>query len=175
MSNPKTINLCFTGNYSLETSVTLASTAAFVDNLYDGLTGRVLDSALLPESSWKTVGMRIAQQNGAVCAHMFANPDNAATEAIRANLERILSLNIDGSGVAEVAARDTVFASLWARSPGVRPVLFPSLYEAAARAIAINFPFGRPQPHLFTLEAIADRWRPYQSWIGLMLRNSIPR
>lgn len=135
MSSSNPIPLRFIGDYSLETSVSLAASAAFVDNMRAGPAGQVLDLALLLEESWQTVGVRIDQPDSQVRAHVFANPDGASTDDIRAQLERMLSLDVDGTGLADVAARDRVFAGLRQRQPGIRPVLFPSPYEAAARAI----------------------------------------
>ncbi|GAB3641302.1 DNA-3-methyladenine glycosylase family protein [Spirosoma arcticum] len=129
------IPLRFTGDYALEASVSLSATAAFVDALRPADGGPVLDLALLLEGAWKTVGVRIDQSDGEVRAHVFANPDEATSDDIRTQLERMLSLDIDGTGLAEVATRDTVFSDLRQRQPGIRPVLFPSPYEAAARAI----------------------------------------
>lgn len=132
-TNP--ITLHFTGDYSLEASVTLAATASFVESLRPTGGGPVLDLAFPLEGSWQTVGVRLDQPGQDVRAHVFANPDEATPDEIRTQLERMLSLDIDGTGLANVAARDAVFADLRQRQPGVRPVLYPSPYEAAARTI----------------------------------------
>ena len=136
MSASPTIDLRFTGGYSLAASVALAASAAFVDKLYGGPTGEVLDLAFPLEGSWRTVGVRLAQPDKQqVRAHVFANPDGAATADIRAQLERILCLDVDGVGFAAVAAHDQVVEELRQQHLGVRPVLLPTPYEAAARAI----------------------------------------
>lgn len=132
-TNP--ITLRFTGDYSLEASVTLAASATFVADLRPADSGPVLDLAFPLEGSWRTVGVRIEQYHGEVRAHVLANPDQATPDDIRTRLEHMLSLDMEGVGVAEVAARDAVFADLRQRQPGVRPVLYPSPYEAAARTI----------------------------------------
>ena len=49
--------------------------------------------------------------------------------------ERILSLDVDGSGFPAVGSRDPVVAGLQERCPGLRPVGFWSPYEAAAWTI----------------------------------------
>ncbi len=54
---------------------------------------------------------------------------------MRAQVARILSLDVDGSNFPAVGARDPVIGSLQARYPGLRPVLFYSPYEAAAWAL----------------------------------------
>ncbi|MBD3006696.1 DNA-3-methyladenine glycosylase [Streptomyces sp. 5-10] len=61
-------------------------------------------------------------------------PGPGPGEAVRAQLARILSLDVDGSGFPELAA-DPVVAGLMADYPGLRPVCFHSPYEAAAWAI----------------------------------------
>lgn len=137
MPNAQPINLRFTGDYSLVASVTLAASAAFVDSLRNGADGEghVLDLAFPLEGSWHAVGVRVNQHDGEVRAHIFANPGRATTDDIRNGLERMLSLDVDGAGFAHVVTRDEVVAGLVKQQPGVRPVLFPSPYEAAARAI----------------------------------------
>ena len=62
----------------------------------------------------------------------------AAPEAVRGQLERILSLDADGRGFPGVGERDPVVGGLQGRYPGLRPVLFWSPYEAAAWAIVGN-------------------------------------
>ena len=135
MTTP-TITLRADGDYSLAASVALAASAAFVDKLYGAPEGEVLDLALLLEDSWHTVGVRLDQPaGGPVRVRVLANPGHAPLSEVQASLERVLSLDADGAGFAAVAARDPVVGELRARHPGIRPVLFPSPYEAAARAI----------------------------------------
>ncbi|MEU7045723.1 DNA-3-methyladenine glycosylase 2 family protein [Streptomyces varsoviensis] len=62
----------------------------------------------------------------------------AADEAVRAQIARILSLDIDGTGFAALADADPVVAGLQAEFPGLRPVLFHSPYEAAAWTVIGN-------------------------------------
>ncbi|MBC8083692.1 MAG: DNA-3-methyladenine glycosylase 2 family protein [Hymenobacter sp.] len=135
MSTSPTIDLRFTGDYSLAASVTLAASASFVDKLYGGPEGEVLDLAFPLEGSWHTVGVRVEQPEKKVRAHVLANPGGAKSDDIRAQLERILCLDVDGDGFAAVAARDQVVDKLQEQNLGVRPVLLPTPYEAAARAI----------------------------------------
>jgi len=138
MSAPSIINLRFTGDYSLAASVSLAASAAFVDSLRSepGGAAQVLDLAFPLEGSWSPVGVRVYQHpSGSVSAHLLANPVQALTHDVRTTLERMLSLDVDGAGFAEVAARDEVVDGLRHRHIGIRPVLLPSPYETAARAI----------------------------------------
>lgn len=137
MAAPSPINLRFTGDYSLAASVSLAASAAFVDSLRNEPDGpaQVLDLAFPLEGAWSPVGVRVYQHPGGVYAHLLANPGQALTHDVRTTLERMLSLDVDGAGFADVAARDDVVAGLQRHHAGIRPVLLPSPYEAAARAI----------------------------------------
>jgi DNA-3-methyladenine glycosylase II len=62
-------------------------------------------------------------------------PGPGLVTAISAQVARILSLDVDGSGFPAVGERDPVVAGLQRRYPGLRPVGFWSPYEAAAWAI----------------------------------------
>lgn len=84
------------------------------------------------EGSWSTVGVRITDD---LTVHVDANPGRVPEDEIRSHVERILSLDVDATGFAEVAERDPVVADLRKQFPGLRPVLFPSAYEAAAWAL----------------------------------------
>ena len=126
-----------TGNYALCDSVALAARAAFVPDIRSRGTGEpgVLDLAFSLEGTWRPIGARIEQRNGRVIVVEIDNPDGAALDDIRAQLERILCLDIDGVAFDQIVARDDVVDALRQRRPGLRPVLFPSPFEAAARAI----------------------------------------
>jgi len=56
-------------------------------------------------------------------------------EAVAAQVARIFSLDVDGSGYPDLADRDPALAPVMAALPGLRPVCFTSPYEAAAWAI----------------------------------------
>ena len=88
-----------------------------------------LDLAFPAEGAWSTVGVRITDD---LTGRVVANHGRVPIEEIRAQVERILSLDVDGAGFAEVGARDPVVAHLQKQFPGLRPVLFASPYEAAA-------------------------------------------
>jgi DNA-3-methyladenine glycosylase II len=64
-----------------------------------------------------------------VVGEVFGDAD---PEAVRDQVARILSLDVDGSGFPAVGRRDPVVGGLQARWPGLRPVGFFSPYEAAA-------------------------------------------
>ena len=63
------------------------------------------------------------------------SPDPELMTAVRAQVERILSLDVDGSGFPAVGERDPVVGRLQQRYPGLRPIGFWSPYEAAAWTI----------------------------------------
>lgn len=43
-----------------------------------------------------------------------------------------------------------------------------SLHRAMAQAYHLD-----GDPELATLTTVADRWRPYRSWVGLLLRHTV--
>ena len=99
-----------------------------------------LDCAFPLEGSWHTVGVSVEQTGGVVRGRLFASRTLRREElsAARQQVERILSLDVDGTGFAAVGERDPVVAGLQARYPGLRPVSFWSWYEAAAWAIIVQ-------------------------------------
>ena len=52
-----------------------------------------------------------------------------------ARVARVLSLDHDATGWVELGRRDPVLGARQAARPGLRPVLFPSAWEAAAWAL----------------------------------------
>jgi hypothetical protein len=109
---------------------------------------------------------------------------------VREQVARILSLDVDGTGFPEVGRRDPVVGGLQARWPGLRPVGFFSPYEAGAWALgeaaragrldgtrlrslprdqALAYGLDEP-PHPAWLERQAEAWRPYRTWVVLLLR-----
>jgi DNA-3-methyladenine glycosylase II len=112
----------------------LASAIRFVEGFPagQGAGGDRLDLAFPAEGTWATVGVRVT---GDLSAEVVHNPGGLGAAPIREQVERILSLDVDGSGFPAVGARDPVVAQLQARFPGLRPVAFHSPYEAAAWTI----------------------------------------
>jgi DNA-3-methyladenine glycosylase II len=97
----------------------------------------VLELAFAVEGGWETTGVRVRQDGADVTAEVVS-PESPGAElmtAVRAQVERILSLDVDGSGFPAVGERDPVVAALQERYPGLRPVGFWSPYEAAAWTI----------------------------------------
>jgi DNA-3-methyladenine glycosylase II len=92
-----------------------------------------LDLAFPVEGDWRTAGVRVRQaDDGTVAVEVVGDADPAA---VRAQVARILSLDVDGSGFPAVGERDPVVGRLQQRYPGLRPVTFWSPYEAAAWAV----------------------------------------
>lgn len=135
MSRADTIDLHYTGAFSLAESVALATRAAFVDPMREGPDGPVLEVAFPVEETEGAVAVSVRQVDDCLRAEVLANQGGVATEKVRAQLERTLSLEPDGDAFVRIIARDQVLNALQQQRPGVRPVLFPSPYQAAARAI----------------------------------------
>ncbi len=122
----------------------LAASIAFLEGftpacVFDGAPDwQVLELAFPVEGSWRTAGVRARQDNGgAVTAEIVspAEPGPDLVAEIRPQLERILSLDVDGSGFPAVGERDPVVGEVQRKYPGLRPVGFWSPYEAAAWTI----------------------------------------
>lgn len=96
-----------------------------------------LELAFPVEGSWPTVGVRVSQDADEVTVAVVSpkSPEPELVAAVRAQVGRILSLDVDGSGFPAVGARDPVVGELQRRYPGLRPVGFWSPYEAAAWTI----------------------------------------
>jgi DNA-3-methyladenine glycosylase II len=82
--------------------------------------------------SWRTAAVCIRQPDNDVVVEVTGDAD---PDAVREQVSRILSLDIDGSGFAAIGVRDRVVGRLQQRYPGLRPVGFWSPYEAAAWAV----------------------------------------
>lgn len=126
-----TLSLPYTGDYDLALSVRIAGRTVFVDPVQSPVAH--LDLAFALEGRWSPVAVRIEQsaEGGSLRATVCANPDGATHRDISDQLRRILALEPDGRRLAG----DAVVASLVDRFRGLRPISYPSPYEAAARAI----------------------------------------
>jgi DNA-3-methyladenine glycosylase II len=92
-----------------------------------------LHLAFLTDGDWTPVGVCLKQDaTGRVLGTIHGD---RAISAVVKQVERILSLDIDGTGWPEVARRDPVVAKLQQMFPGFRPVNWSSAYEAAAWCI----------------------------------------
>ncbi|MGI8873371.1 MAG: DNA-3-methyladenine glycosylase family protein [Egibacteraceae bacterium] len=114
----------------------LAASSRFLEGFapagYRGGDPDHLHLAFPVEGDWPTVGACVRERDGAVVATVHGDADPGA---VRAQVARILSLDVDGAGFAAVGRRDPVIGRLQRRWPGLRPVCFWSAYEAAAWAL----------------------------------------
>ena len=114
----------------------LAASAAFLEGFspaaHRGAEAGHLHLAFVPDGEEAAGGVCLRQPDGVVVGEVFGDVD---AEAMRDQVARILSLDVDGSGFPGVGERDPVVGRLQARWPGLRPVGFFSPYEAAAWAL----------------------------------------
>lgn len=119
----------------------LAASTRFLEGFapagYTAAAAGPLELAFPVEGSWPTAGVRVREHPHGVKGEILspARPSRELATAIRDQVARILSLDVDGSGFAAVGTADPVVAGLQHRYPGLRPVGFWSPYEAAAWAI----------------------------------------
>jgi DNA-3-methyladenine glycosylase II len=130
-----TFTLTAQGPFALASSITFLE--GFTPASYDRTPDRTLELAFPVEGEWQSVGVRVrAHPHGVTCEIVSPQePGRKLSEAVHAQVARILSLDVDGSGFPAVGERDDVVADLQRRYPGLRPVCFYSPYEAAAWAI----------------------------------------
>lgn len=114
----------------------LAASARFLEGFgpaaYPGTAAGHLHLAFPVDGGEQAAGVCLAQEGNVVHCEAFGDVDVAA---LRAQVARILSLHIDGSGFPAVGERDPVIERLQAHYPGLRPVAFYSPYEAAVWAV----------------------------------------
>jgi DNA-3-methyladenine glycosylase II len=91
-----------------------------------------LHMAFPVEGSWSSAGVCVQAERGHLVGRVYGI---AETDAVQRQTARVLSLDVDGRGFAEVGRRDPVAAELQQRYSGLRPVCFYSAYEAATWAI----------------------------------------
>lgn len=135
MTGMETFTLVPRGPFSLAASIKFLEgfTPAAHRGSDPGADG-VLELAFPVEGSWETVGIRIRQDSVGVTAEIVSPeaPSRGLAAEVRPQVERILSLDVDGSGFPAVGERDPVVGEVQRRYPGLRPVGFWSPYEAAA-------------------------------------------
>jgi DNA-3-methyladenine glycosylase II len=134
----QTFTLVPRGPFALASSIRFLE--GFTPAAYSGPQDAALELAFPVEGSWQTAGVRVWQDEEAVTAAVVSpeSPDTELMAAVRAQVERILSLDVDGSGFPAVGKRDPVVGRLQDRYPGLRPIGFWSPYEAAAWTIIGN-------------------------------------
>jgi DNA-3-methyladenine glycosylase II len=135
MTPTKTFVFSPRGPYSLAASIRYLE--GFAPAAYDSGSATTLEMAFCVDGYWDPVAVRVHEETGAVHGTVHGG-DAVAPRAMTAaveQVERILSLDIDGRGFPDIARHDPVVAQLQARYPGLRPVCFWSPYEAAAWSV----------------------------------------
>ncbi|MDQ2944030.1 MAG: DNA-3-methyladenine glycosylase 2 family protein [Candidatus Dormibacteraeota bacterium] len=92
-----------------------------------------LHLAFLTDGDWTPVGVCL-RQDAAGKVHGTTYGDAPPALVVK-QVERILSLDVDGRGWPEVGMRDPVVGKLQRMFPGFRPVNWSNAYEAAAWCI----------------------------------------
>lgn len=82
--------------------------------------------------SWTPTAITVTQPGDDLVIDWSGDADG---DAVVGHVRRILSLDVDGSGFAELLRRDTVIDELVEHDRGIRPPLFWSPYEAAVWAV----------------------------------------
>lgn len=90
----------------------------------------VLRLAFPVDGVWTHAGAAVRQRWPGTVEVEVSAPVEVAPR-VMGQVARMLSLDVDASGLPDVDRRDTVAARLRAAAPGLRPVLFSSPYEAA--------------------------------------------
>jgi DNA-3-methyladenine glycosylase II len=88
-----------------------------------------LHLAFVPDGERRAAGACVRSQDGALVVEVSGAAESGGAAR---QVERILSLDVDGTGFAAVGDRDPAIGRLQARHPGLRPVSFPSPFEAGA-------------------------------------------
>jgi DNA-3-methyladenine glycosylase II len=96
--------------------------------------GRALRFAYCAEHDWRPIGVAVTGTPGGIAVE----PTRAAAPEIRAEIARIFSLDVDGTGFAKVGEVDPVLGDVQRSNPGLRPVCFWSPWEAACWAVIVQ-------------------------------------
>jgi DNA-3-methyladenine glycosylase II len=116
------------GPFSLHSSISFLE--GFAPAMHDrGRQVGHLHLAFVPDGERRAAGACVRSQDGALVVEVSGAAESGAAAR---QVERILSLDVDGTGFADVGDRDPAIGRLQARHPGLRPVSFPSPFEAGA-------------------------------------------
>ncbi len=112
----------------------LAASIAFLNNFAPAAhkasqASNHLHLAFIVDDSDQAVGICLSEEKSAIVGEIFGEADPAA---VSKQVERILSLDVDGSAFPVVGEHDPVVGRMQTRFPGLRPVCFYSPYEAGA-------------------------------------------
>jgi DNA-3-methyladenine glycosylase II len=137
-----TVSLNPAGPFSLAAAIRFQE--EFTPAAYDHVADDLLRMAFPGDGTASVIGCTVQQQETAdgqpspVTAEFTVHAGAVAEQAVVAQIARILSLDVDGTGFPALGDTDPVVASLQADYPGLRPVCFYSPYEAAAWTIIGN-------------------------------------
>ncbi len=122
------------GEFSLAASIRFLSgfTPLSGDDAVDD-PQKTLRLAFAVEGDWRPVGVSVEQDDsGEVTASVVGDADS---DSVAAQVQRMLSLDVDASALEQAVCQDTVASALVAKLRGLRPVCFASPYEAAAWSV----------------------------------------
>lgn len=106
--------------------------------------GGVLRLAFCRDGLRGQVGVALTQDAGGVHGVVGGLSPGEPLDPVRDQVARMLSLDGDGAAFAEVGERDPLIGRIMAAAPGLRPVLFPSPWEAALWCV-LSQRWGRRQ------------------------------
>lgn len=123
-------------------TITPSTTYSLRESAEFGFGGRAADTfdgvmrmAFCLDGYTEQVGVELRQDaSGAVHGTAHGTGSDRA-DAVRAQVARVLSLDQDGSGFADVGRRDPIVGRLQEAAPGLLPPLFYSPYEAAVWSV----------------------------------------
>ena len=124
----QTFNIVPRGDYSLEEGANFIGAWHRAPSDGSEAEGH-LHLAFLTDGDWTPVGICLRQDSERILGTVYGN---APAASVAEQVERILSLDVDGRGWPEVGKRDPVVARLQRMFPGFRPVNWSNAYEAAA-------------------------------------------
>ncbi|MFJ4790973.1 DNA-3-methyladenine glycosylase family protein [Streptomyces sp. NPDC088794] len=140
------VSLTPKGPYSLTASTRFLE--GFTPAAYNDASDGILRLAFPADDHHTVIGCALRSNEAAdhhpptvhadITLHPAPGHQAPTNQAARAQIARILSLDVDGTDFPAVGQRDPVVAALQAQYPGLRPVLFHSPYEAAAWTIIGN-------------------------------------
>ena len=122
MGGMETFTLVPRGPFSLAASIRFLE--GFTPAWYSSPADGGLELAFPAEGNWRTVGVRVSQAGAEVNAAIVSpdEPGSGLVAEVRPQVERILALDVDGSGFPAVGERDPVAGELQRRvAPGRTP------------------------------------------------------
>src|ERR1035441_4600904 len=163
----ETFTLVPRGPFSLAASIKFLE--GFTPAAYRGSADDVLELAFPVEGSWQTAGVRVRQDAGDVTAEIVspAEPGPDLMTAVRSQVERILSLDVGGSGLP--AVRGVLPAEICGRGePG--PALMTAVRSQVERILSLDvdgsgFPaVGERDPVAWEIQRRYPGLRPVGFW-----------